>query len=318
MAPDLGPLLDETEPQGLGAMFSEGARLLRRHLKAFITLGIGLSALELVLREAGTVFMHRMREAMGIESFWNVEPLEEIGDGTLLYLAASVGLFMASRVVVEVITLLGALATVEAKAGGTLSPAGLLARAGRLLPRVLGAEFLFWGLTALVAFVPPVLLLFGAAVAGSPVLVVVAVVGGGAWTILVFITLMLRWALFVEVIALEDAGAFSSLRRSAELMGPRGIKLFKGPKLALSVLLLLFWTVTSSVQSTFMIPMAILAWMQGIPVEQWPPPLFELPLWGAVPVTLLQALVNALLYPTAGVFLTLFYLDVRVRYDEDT
>lgn len=232
---DADPLL--APPRSLGEVISDSVALLRRHLKTSMVVMMPLCAVELILREASSTLLARARQATTALEGEGSDALGSLWQEVVLPALGAIGLIGLTLVLAVAIMTAATVHATEVLHGRTPTPRDVLRRALRLWPRALGSELLFDAiliagaslplpLIAVVAFfLPPVL---GAVVAGA----------GLGVSVVLFIAIYLRWVLYLQAIVIEDAGPIAALSRSSQLMGPPGVRLLEGPKLRLSVVML--------------------------------------------------------------------------------
>jgi hypothetical protein len=272
-------------------------------------------AFELMAREGGSTLANRARaQVAAVGTGADVQLDAFIGAG--ISLAGAVALLLVSMGVVVLIVSVASVHALAALRASGAAPGEILKRGLKLSGKVLLAEILFdlalLALTLLPWSVGGIAALF---VGDGFLQVTILVLTTAIWLVLV-LTLYLRWVLFPQLIVIEGLGPIAALIRSAELMGPQGVRLLRGPKIKLSIILFIYWCVASVVQSTFLLPLGIVGFMEGIPLEEMPPPLAFVPLWVALPVAIVQVLTNSILYPIKAYLPTLFYFDLLARYGD--
>jgi len=168
-------------------------------------------------------------------------------------------------------------------------------------------------LMMLVISIVPALLIVGAALSESGVLVVVASVLSFVWILVTALWLILRWLLVTHAVVLENKWGFAALSRSAKLLGPKGVPFTQSPKLRLAFLLLIFMLISTTLQSVFVLPQLIAGISQTPPFSDLS--VLSLPIPIAIFVAIGQILSGAAVYPFSAAMTTSFYYDTRVRYE---
>lgn len=303
-------------PRSIGELLSDAAALLRQRLAPIVVMALPFCVVELLCREGAQALFARALFLMGPNGDMAPEQLPEIGG----MMAGYSGLLFASFAVTQLLGGSAVLASSGALFGQRLTPAQLILGGLKKAAAVL-VTLLLWSaaLFALAIVLPGVvlgLLVAGAVALSPPAAVVVGIIGmllWLAWMVLVIVVLALRWALWLQAVVLEGLSGPRALARSTELMAARGGGFAQSPKFRLSILLLVYMAVASTLQSLFAMPMLI----QG--VTQQPMfsdvSLWSMPLGWMIPLAALQVATNAILMPFSGVLSTLFYFDLRVRYE---
>lgn len=299
-------------PRSVGEIITESVQGLRDHLRAVVLLMLPFCAVELVLREAATTLASRARAALGQGAILE-EGLRAILDHIVVPLAGAIGLLVLSLCVAIALVATATVHAAHALRGEPLTPGESLRRGMRLWPKVVAAEIVFDLALIAVTILPWSIGLVAAAFTEGFLQWFIIGLTAAVW-IALLLSLYLRWVLFLQAIVLEGCGPLTALVRSSELMSPAGVRLSQGPKLRFSLVVLVYWVVASVVQSTFLLPLGVFGFMEGIPLEELPPPLADVPFFVAIPVAVVQVLANSVLYPLKAYLPTLFYFDLQVRY----
>jgi hypothetical protein len=303
--------MEERPPRSTGELVSDAMSLLRRHFKLLFSLALPFCAVDLVVREAGQSMLQKFRNQL--EQNPAAIDLDMLLQ-TVADLSAGVGLLMSSVIFVQVLAV------------GLIS---LTSSAWHQRPVVLGDAIqavvsrgaaligttLLW-LAAIVSVVAvAVAVIAAAALTGSLPLIVLASAAAAAVTVGALILLTLRWGVYTQAVVLEGRFGPGALARSTELMAGRGVPFFHSAKLRLSLLFLITFGISGTLQSMFAAPRLLVAFATGWNLSDGLPPLASMPLWFIVPFGMTEVLTNALVVPFSSVLLTLFYLDLRVRYE---
>jgi len=296
-------------PKSLGELFSDVAALLRAHLVPVFMLSLPFIALELMLRESASAMFASVRRALGSDASELANVLPNV---VTPFLAAAV-FFAVSRIVVQGAVACATVFTRHALDGEVLSPSATIRRGLRFLPRIAVSEVVYYVGLFTAVFVPAIAFVVVPIALDSPLLTLVMMPVSALWVVVVAVTLYLRFALAPQLIVLENLGPVRALFRSSALMHAQGARGLERPKFRLSVLLLVYWALASSIQGTFLIPVIILGVVQGLPLSEMPPPLTAIPLFASIPLALLQVVGNSVVLPLAGMLPTLFYRDILVR-----
>lgn len=300
----------ELQPRSTGELLSDGLALLRRHVGRMALVALPFCALELVLRDALMSLFPRLVGGMSVDT-----PLAEAGAVLLRVTMAGTALGFGLALVTWLLTLAATTLTAAALFGQKLDPSDVVKGTLKQSGRVAWTAALWFLAVLLVGVLLPLVLVGGLVwVTMSPLVAALGSVVGLVWFTVVMIGIGLRWALWPQLIALEGLWGTKALGRSRRLMGPPGVKLSQNPKFRLSVLLLVYFAVQSAVQQLFMLPTMVQGFSQSPPFSG-DTSLWSLPLYFGVPLALFQVASNSLLLPLSGVLATLFYFDVRVRYE---
>jgi hypothetical protein len=310
--------MQERLPRSTGEILSDALALLRRHFKAFYLLALPFCAVDLVLREAAQSALASLRSRAGDAGALDLEATGQM----LQRLGAGLGLFVGSALVIQL--LVAGLVAMAGEAWRGRSPARGVAT-GAMLGRgamLIATTALFWLAIVLLIVLVAVPLGVAAALllpqAGGPASVLggigIGIVALGAFLV-GLIALSLRWGIFTQAVVLEGRIGTGAFSRSTGLMAGRGLPLLEGAKFRLSLLFLITFGLSLSLQSLFAIPRLGVAFATGWTFLDGTPPLASMPVWFIVPFGLLEVATNALLVPFGSVLLTLFYFDLRVRYE---
>lgn len=303
--------MDERQPRSTGELLSDALSLFRRHFRLLYSLALPFGAVDLILREAGRSALQTMRSRL------EQDP-GSIDGGVLLEMAAAgaggVGLIFASAVLVQVLA--SGLVTLTSQAWHRRSPSlgdatnAVVSRGAALVATTLLFFAAILGITgALMGLV------IAAAATGSVAFIVLASLVALVGMILALVFLTLRWGVYTQCVVLENRFGPGAFARSTELMAGRGVPFFESAKLRLSLLFLITFAIGGTLQSLFAVPRLIVAFAPGWDIADGMPPLASMPLWFIIPFGLMEVLTNALVVPFSSVLLTLFYFDLRVRFE---
>lgn len=296
-------------PKSIGELLTDGLALLRKTALPIALIAMPFCVLELVVRDTIFGLLPVLLEGVTPET-----PIDEA-----LALLGWLGLSVSALVLLLafVTQTLSVAVTTRAAAslfGQALTPADVFRSvAGRGLG-IAGTTLLWFVAIVAIGFVLPSAVLVAVVYLTASTLF--AVLGGVLWLlwfVVVLIVLGLRWAVWPQVLALEGLTGRKALARSRALMGPEGVRFDQNPKFRLSLLLLIYFVVQSAVQQLFLLPTLLRGLDQS-------PPFSDMSLWSmgllwAVPLAFGQVATNALVLPLNGVLSTLFYFDLRVRYE---
>lgn len=302
--------MQERLPRSTGEIISDAMAILRRHIKPFCLLSMPFCTAELILREAGQSTFQRIEQGLTGSSTFDMERLVQ----TVVGAAGGLGMFLGSVVLTQLLS--AALITSTKAAWDGEEP-----RADRALSAVgrRGAALLatFFVLTLRIAALGALACLaIGAAALVEPLLAVG--VGGLALIglLVAFILLSLRWGLFAQTVVLEGLRGMRALARSSSLTAGRGLPFTDSPKFRLSVLLLVTFAIAGTMQTLFTIPRLVMGFATGWSIgDAGLPPLASMPIWFIIPFAILEVALNSVVNPFASILVTLFYLDLRVRYE---
>lgn len=303
--------MDDRQPRSTGELLSDALSLFRRHFKLLYSLALPFCAVDLIVREAGQSALQTMRTRL------EQDPNSLDADAILGMLAGGaggIGLILASAVLVQVLA--AGLVTLTSQAWHHRVPAlsdainAVVSRAAALV----GTSLLFF--LAVFGLLGALMVLVGiAAATGSVVLIILASLLALAGMVLALIFLTLRWGVYTQAVVLENRFGPGAFARSTELMAGRGVPFFESAKLRLSLLFLITFAIGGTLQSLFAVPRLVVAFATGWDVADGMPPLASMPLWFIVPFGLMEVLTNALVVPFSSVLMTLFYFDLRVRFE---
>ncbi len=300
----------ELQPRSVGEILSDALALLRRHVKLIALVALPFCALELILRDALFSLFPRLTAGLAPDA-----PLEGLGATLLQVMTTGLALGVALAVVSWLLTIAATTVTAGALFGQRLEPLTVLRGSLRQAGRVTLTALLWLATLALVGVVLPVVVAGGLSwLTMSPLVLAISSLLALGWFAFVMVALGLRWALWPQAIALEGLGARQALRRSTTLMGPAGVRFAQNPKLRLSVLMLVYFAVQSAVQQLSMLPTMVQGFSQTPPFSG-DTSLWAMPLYFSVPLALFQVGSNSVLLPLSGILTTLFYFDLRVRYE---
>lgn len=304
-------LMEDRQPRSTGEILSDALSLLRKHFKLFYSLALPFCAVDLVIREAGQSALQSMRAQL------EENPANINADAILDMVAGFVGamgLIMGSAVLIQVLA--AGLVTLTSQAWHRRQPvigdaiAAVTSRAAALI----GTSLLFFvavmGVLALLGVI-----IVAAAFSGSVPIIIFATLAWAVAAVCVLIVLTLRWGVYTQTVVLEGRFGPGAFSRSTELMAGRGAPFFESAKLRLSLLFLITFAIGGTLQSLFAIPRLIIAVATGWNIADGMPPLASMPIWFIVPFGFMEVLTNALVVPFGSVLLTLFYFDLRVRFE---
>lgn len=303
--------MQERLPRSAGEILSDAMAVLRRHFKALVFVALPFCAVDLLLREGGQSALQSLPTVlMQDPDRIDVDGLLRLGAAA----AGGLGLIIGSAMVLQLLFAgLVALAGSAWHGQELLLGAALDAMARRGAALILTA-LLFMVVVGVIGLVP-VGLVAALAVVGGPIAALAAGIVAAVVVVVAFIVLTLRWGLYTQTVVLEGRLGPGAFARSAELMAGRGVPLFEGAKFRLSILLLIAFALSGTLQSLFAIPRLAVAAATGWSFVDGMPPLASMPLWFIIPFGLLEVVTNALVMPFSSVLLTLFYFDLRVRYE---
>lgn len=297
----------ERAPRSTGEILSDAVSLLRRHFRAFYVVALPFCTVDLLLREGGNVVMDEARRRLAGLELEQALPV-------IASLSGALGLIFAALIVGTLLSVALIHLTTDVWAGRPPSPRDALLAMVRRGPALVVTALLFL-LTLLFATMLPALTVVAiGAVLGT----VGAVLGGVIAVVLVLVialVLSLRWLLYPQTVVVEDRFAASALSRSTELMAARGLPFFESPKVRLSLLLLVTFALSATLSSLFAGPRLAWALVSGWELRNGLPPLLGMPLWSVVPLALTEVALQAVIAPLGAVLATLFYFDLRVRFE---
>lgn len=303
--------MEDRQPRSTGELLSDALSILRRHFKLLYSLALPFCAVDLIIREAGTSVLQTFKNQLTQDpGSIDLDTLVKTVAGA----GAGFGLIFGSAILVQVLAVGLITLTSSAWHGQTPSLADALRVVSlRAAPLVLTTLLFFAALLGLFVVITSVIV--GAAVTGSMVLTVIASIAGVAAAVLALVFLTLRWGVYTQAVVLEGRFGPSAFARSTELMAGRGVSLFESAKLRLSLLFLITFAMSGTLQSLFAVPRLIVAFATGWNIADGMPPLASMPLWFIVPFGVMEVLTNALVVPFSSVLVTLFYFDLRVRFE---
>lgn len=300
----------ELQPRSVGELLSDALALLRRHARAIALVALPFCALELVLRDALFSLFPAVTEGLAFDA-----SIDEATDAVARLTTVGMTLGFALAVLSWLLTIATSTLTAGALFGQRLEPVAVLRGSLRYSGRVVLTALLWFLTLGLAGVALPTAVVVGMVfVTLDPIAIALVGLLGLVWFVVVMIAVGLRWALWPQALALEGLSTVQALRRSSKLMGPPGVKLAQNPKFRLSLLLLVYFAVQSAVQQLFMLPTMVQGFSQTPPFSG-DTSLWSLPLYVGVPLALLQVASNSLLMPLSAVLSTLFYFDLRVRYE---
>jgi len=297
----------ERGPRSTGAILSDAVTLLRRHFRAFYVIALPFCTIDLLLREGGNAVMDAARRSITGAGVDTIVP-------ALASLSGALGLILGAFLVGSLLSVALIQLTAAIWTGGTPEPSRALQATARRGPALVVTALLFM-VALLVATVAPALLMMGAGALAGTVGVVLGGITSMTWVLVVMLVLSLRWLLYPQTVVVEERFAVGALSRSAELMLARGLPFFERPKVRLSLLLLVTFALSATLSSLFAGPRLIWGLMSGWEIQNGLPPLLGMPLWAMLPLALTEVALQAVLAPLGAVLATLFYFDLRVRFE---
>ncbi len=305
------------EPRSTGEIVTDAVTILRRSFGTIVSVAVPFCAVDLVMRELGTSLLLSFNtlaatpEALTPEVMLDMLPRVLAGMG---FIALS---FVTQQLLMGAITSLGA----QAWHGETPKASVALSRLAKRGPMLLLTSLLFMALVVLISgglvAIPMAAGAFVAITTGSFIVMVVGTVVGVFASFGSLLILTLRWALYGAVVVVEDVSLHRALFRSSALTAPRGLPFAETPRFRLSVLFVIALALSGVLQSLFIVPRLVVAALTGWTFSNGAlPGLAQLPLWFAVPFSLIEVVTNAAVIPLSGLLLALFMLDLRLRYDE--
>jgi hypothetical protein len=299
----------DSGPRDVGQVLSDAASLLRRRIRPYFAVALPFSAVELALREAGSTLLSVVVGA-GVKGF---EGPGLDAAAVAPRAAAAVGCWLAWLLVGQLLGCALVRMTWDALQGGEPAPRAGLSALARKAPVVLATSCAWLAIlvvgSASPLIVPAVLAAlewwFAAGVAAALAVLASIVVG---------VVLLLRFAMWLPVVVLEERAGLGALRGSARVMASRGEPFVEGAKFRFSVLFLVYFAAGSSLQLLFVAP----RYAFGAPaggVFGGVPPLASLPFAALVPLAFVEVALNALVVPFASIMSTVFYWDARARDD---
>lgn len=303
----------ERRPRSTGELLSDAMAVLRSHFKTLALLALPFCAVDLILREGGQAALASLKASLGSDS--GPIRLEQLAQSAAAGLGG-LGLLLGSIVVTQLLTV------------GVMAMAAEVWRGRRPAVPFALERILACGAPQVVTSILFVVVLVGAVVAplilaGIAAVLTAGAVGGAMATALgvlgaalaavLVIAVTLRFGLYGQAVVLEERFAMDAFARSAALMAPQGLPLRESAKFRLSLLFFVSFALSLTQQGLVAIPRIVLASAGSWSVSDGLPPLASMPLAFIVPAALAEVALNAAIAPFAGVLLTLFYFDLRVR-----
>lgn len=304
------------EPRTTGEVISDAVSVLRRSFPVIFSLAVPFCAVDLLLREVSQSFLVGLGPLLlkpeGPTRADVVGALPDLGI-VIGFLAAA---FATQQLLMGAVTVVGE----QAFAGRPASAREALQRLARR-----GGPLILTSVTFMVVLFGAVMLSFAVPAAAA---VAMSVAGGVVWpafvglglgllgSLVVLLMLTLRWSLYGPAVVCEGRVLFGALSRSSVMTAPRGLPFADTPRFRLSVMLLIALGISSVLQSLFVVPRLVVAFVTGWSFSNGSlPGLSHLPLWFAVPFGLIEVVTNAAVIPLSGLLLALFAFDLRVRYE---
>ena len=304
------------EPRTTGEVISDAVSVLRRHFPVVFSLAVPFCAVDVLLREVSQSFMAGLGPVLlktgGASPEELLAALPDIGI-VAGFLAAA---FATQQVLMGAVTVVGEQAFAGRPASAREALARMAVRGGPLILTSLLFMLVLAGTTGLALLVPTLLTGVVAVQTGFVPLIFVGLGLGLLGSLVVLLVLTLRWSLYAPAVVCEGRSLFSAMARSSALTAPRGLPFFDTPRFRLSVLLLIALGISSVLQSLFVVPRLVVAFVTGWSFSNGGlPGLSHLPLWFGVPFGLIEVVTNAAVIPLSGLLLALFAFDLRVRYE---
>lgn len=297
----------ERVPRTTGEVLSDAVSLLRRNFRAFYVLALPFCTVDLLLREGGNAVMDLARKRLVNLDVDNALP-------ALASLSGAMGLIFGALLVGTLLSAGLIHMTAELWHGRAPEPRAALQAMIRRGPALIGTALLFALALGAATVVPSLVMMATGAFLGTVGAVLGALIAV-AWVVVVALVLSLRWLLYAQTVVVEDKIATSALSRSTALMAARGLPFFEAPKVRLSLLLLVTFALSATLSSLFAGPRLVWAVMSGWELQNGLPPLLSMPLWTVVPLALTEVGLQAVIAPLGAVLATLFYFDLRVRFE---
>jgi hypothetical protein len=294
-------------PRSIGELVSDAVALLRRRLAVLVAVSLPFCAAELLMREGSAFAQERLRATLGKDVSL------EGAVAALPLFGATLGLFLASLLVSQLLEAAVIRAAERDFWGRAPRIADAFAAVADRGAALVLTTLLFFAILAVVPLLPAPLLAV-AALLQSPIAIGISAVAWGIFAVCAFIVLYLRFALYPQLVVLEGLAGPSALRRSRALMAGRGLPFLERPTVRLGLLLLVAFAVLIGLQSLFTVPRYLVGLTQGADGGGLPA-LASMPLWFIVPFGLLEVGLSAVIFPFAFVVTTLFYFDLRVRFE---
>lgn len=297
----------ERVPRTTGEVLSDAVSLLRWHFRAFYALALPFCTVDLLLREGGNAVMDAARKQLANLDADALVPV-------LASLSGSLGLIFGALLVGTLLSAGLVHMTAELWAGRAAEPRAALQVMLARGPALVGTALLFGLALGLATLLPAMVVVMTGAFLGA-IAGVVGALAASAWVVVVAVVLSLRWLLYSQAVVIEGHGPLSALSRSTGLMQGRGLPFFEAPKVRLSLLLLVTFALSVTLSSLFAGPRLIWALFTGWELQNGLPPLLTMPLWTVVPLALTEVALQAVIAPLGAVLATLFYFDLRVRFE---
>lgn len=304
------------EPRTTGEVISDAVSVLRRHFGVVFSLAVPFCAVDVLLREVSQSFMAGLGPMLlKPEGATPDDLLAALPDfGVVVgFLAAA---FATQQVLMGAVTVVGEQAFVGRPASAREALVRMASQGGPLILTSLLFMLLVSGATTLALVAPTFAAGAIALSTGMAPLLFVGLGLGLLGSLVVMLVLTLRWSLYAPTVVCEGRSLFSALARSSALTAPRGLPFIDTPRFRLSVMLLIALGISSVLQSLFVVPRLVVAFVTGWSFSNGGlPGLTHLPLWFAVPFGLIEVVTNAAVIPLSGLLLALFTFDLRVRYE---
>jgi hypothetical protein len=294
-------------PRSIGEILSDAVSLLRRHFRAYYALALPFCTVDLLLREGGNAVMDAARRQLTGLELASAVPV-------LASLSGALGLIFSSLVVGTLLSVALIHLTAEVWAGRRPATKDALHVMVRRGPALVVTALLFLLALGLATMVPAMVVAVVGALLGT-VGAVLGGVGAAVWVLVIALVLSLRWLLYPQATVVEERFAAGALSRSTALMAARGLPFFESPKVRLSLLFLVTFALSATLSSLFAGPRLIWALATGWELQNGLPPLLGMPLWSVVPLALTEVALQAVIAPLGAVLTTLFYFDLRVRFE---
>lgn len=301
--------MDPLAPRDVGEVLSDAASLLRRRLRPFFVVALPFSAVELALREAGSSLLGDVVAAVA-EGYQGgaIDLAGAAPRGVAALLCWLAWLFVGQLLACALVRMAW-----DALSGGEPAPRAGVAALAQKAPRVMATSAL-WLVVLVVGSASPLVVPLALALLDVWWAAGVAAALAVPACLVVAVVLLLRFAMWLQAVVLEDRAGFGALAASARVMASRGEPFFERAKLRFSILFLVYFAAASSLQLLFVAP----RYAFGAPAGGLfggVPPLASLPLPAIVPLAFVEVALNALVVPFASVMATVFYWDARGRED---
>jgi hypothetical protein len=293
----------------MGELMSDAIALLRRHFGAFYVLTLPFCAVDLLAREGGQSAFSGMRTVV-------TDPTKL--DATMVLRLVSQGALGMSLLLLSLVVLTLLAAGITRHTASAYEGRVLVAKDALSSMAQRGAPLVVTGvlfLTVMLAIVLGVGVLGALGFIGGTTLGTMTLVSAGGIVLVLTVVLGIRWVGYTPPVVLEGLWGPAALKRAAALVAGRGVPFFQGAKFRLSVLYILVLLLSFTLQSLFVLPRLAMAWAHGATIADGMPPLASLPVWLMVPLGLAEVLTNALFMGFSTILTTLFYFDLRVRFE---